>query len=69
MEAADHEAIIAEDEEQAVRTITTEPHETLTIARRIIAKIRASTKLWEALEGQLKASNMPILRPILDSKT
>lgn len=36
--------------------------------RRIVSKLRASTKLWEALEAEARVENMICLRPILDMR-
>lgn len=35
-------------------------------ARKIIAKVRASNRLWEALQAQSLAARIPLKRPILD---
>ena len=41
----------------------------LVTVRRIVAKIRNSPLLWQALEGQLRLLNIKPLRPLLDCKT
>lgn len=35
-------------------------------ARKIIAKIRSSNRLWESLQAQPLAARIPLKRPILD---
>ena len=35
-------------------------------ARKIIAKVRSSNRLWESLQAQAQAARIPTKRPILD---
>ena len=65
--ATDNEAKLAdEDEGDSLNKKETHLCQASFKARKIIAKIRASTRLWEALQAQSLAARISAKRPILD---
>ena len=63
--AADNEAKLADEDEEG-SSKDTQLSQASFKARKIIAKVRASTHLWEALQAQALAARIPSRRPIID---
>jgi len=64
--AIQNEAKLADEEEDTRGNEGTQLSHASYKARKIIAKVRSSNRLWESLQDQAQAARIPTKRPILD---